>query len=454
MKVYVFGSGHIYRQYKHILKNFDILGFLDNDAKKIGNKVDGYSIFKPDVLPEKEYDYVILMSVHYEEMRRQLEVIGVPSCKIIDKEHLGKFGKLSYSEQYLMPEEENSRGRVLMFAHALNLTGAPIVFFRLAKTLKKMGYSVTLAAEINSYVQHKVLLSELIENEISVIMVPSFELFDIEKISQDYDFYWVCTILLVNVVKRLLKNNKNIYWWLHESEDTYLENNLKIDIPDTDKLYVLCGGWIAEETFKKYTHKEVYRILMYGMPAIPAIAAIHNKNSKVRFGIIGAYSIRKGYDVLYKAIVKNEDRWKESADFCFVGTMPEEKRIEYGNVENIKILGEMYPAELSAFYETIDVLIMPSLFDPMPVVVTEAMQHKKTCIVTDKVGQSRYIESGVDGVVCNAGDASNLAKAIDWAIENKDALDEIGGKSYEIYERDFSMESFEENVKQLLADTV
>ena len=116
----------------------------------------------------------------------------------------------------------------------------------------------------------------------------------------------------------------------------------------------------------------------------------------------------------------------------------------------IHVLGELSPQAVSEFYRQIDVLVSPSLSDPMPVVVTEAMQHKKVCLVTDRVGQSRYISPMKDGLVCSAGDEKDLEKKLCWLINNKEKLEEMGRESFEIYRKHFSMESFENNITELI----
>ena len=457
MKVFIFGVGEKYRRFKHLFENMDILGYIDNNPQKWGTELEGHKIFSPSEVLEADFDYIFLTSIYYNDMRKQLLNLGIEADKIIDKEHRGFLKSLNQMEEYIYSDNkktENQGRNVLLFSHALDLTGAPVVFCRLAKVLKKYGYNVTVVAEKNSKVKHGDLLYQLLQDHISVIMVSNYEFIDIAEIAADYDFFWVSTVLLSNVVACLLKLNKKVYWWLHETDDIYEQSRNSLVFPESANLYVLTGGWMAAESFEKYSGQKAFKNLMYGIPANMVEMKRRNDNNKVKFGVIAAYSIRKGQDILLEVIKKNIDKWFDLAEFYFVGPFPREKSEKYETFMNIYFLGEMNPKKLSEFYEEIDVLIAPSLFDPMPVVVTEAMQHNKVCLVSNKVGQSKYITPMVDGMICNAGNAIDLEKNINWLIENKHKLSEMGKKSYLIYENGFSMESFENNVLDLLGVAV
>lgn len=451
MTVYIFGTGELYKRYKHLFENMDVLGLVDNNPEKWGMELDGRKVISPNELKGKEFDYIILASIHYEEMRDQLLGLGIDEKKVIDKEHKGFFECISIAEQYLFSDNHEKGKKVLMFSHVLNLTGAPVVFCRLAKLLKKNGYNVTVVAEKHSGLKHGILLHELLRERISVIMVPDYELFDIEKYAIEYDFFWVCTVVMHKIVERLIKLNKNVYWWLHETDDYYKEMGKEIKFPHASNLFVLSGGWMAAEAYVKFSGYKVARNLEYGIPDFPKkILAIKKKDSRICFGLFGIYCERKGQDVLYEAILQENNNWNEIAEFYFVGTMPETVTQKYEKVSNVHCIGEIVPEKLFDAYEQIDVLICPSRFDPMPVVVSEAMQHRKLCLVTDKVGQSRYITDCYDGLVCKAGDVGALVQKVNWILANKNLLDAMGSRSYAIYENHFSMDSFERNVFELL----
>ncbi|GEM_PF-1135173 len=456
MKILVFGTGGIYQRFKHFFEQMEVIGLIDNDPDKWGTHIDGYNVVSPRDIRKINFDYIFLASVYYESMRKQLLELGIEENKIIDCKHKGFMKNMSQSEQYMFPVCQTGtkcRKRILMFSHMLNLSGAPVVFCRLAKVLKSQGYDITVIAEKNSKVSHHTLLYQLLQEQISVIMVSCYDFFDIEEAAGKYDLFWVSTVLLGDVVTRLLTLDKKVYWWLHETDDIYVNYSGTLVFPKSNNLYVLTGGWMAAESFKRYSGQDIYQNLMYGIWDLKGSQNRERSGDVIKFGIIASYSKRKGHDVLINVIKKNIRRLSADAEFYFAGVFPEDKLAELKTVKIVHLLGELSPVEVEQFYNEIDVLLAPSLYDPMPVVVTEAMQHKRTCLVSDMVGQAKYITDKIDGVVCNAGSEEDLIEKINWIIENKSVLHEMGIKSYKIYSESFSMESFENNVKKLMSET-
>ena len=101
-------------------------------------------------------------------------------------------------------------------------------------------------------------------------------------------------------------------------------------------------------------------------------------------------------------------------------------------------------------YEKIDVIVCPSRIDPMPVVVSEGMMHKKLCILSDRVGNAKYVEDGYNAFVCRAGSAESLAEKMSFIINNRGKLDEIRNQGYLVFKKYFAMDKFNNNVKELI----
>ncbi len=456
MKAYVMGAGNLFEQYQHLYTDIEILGIIDNSVDKIGKELYGYPVLEPQEAINNYFkgivDYIFLCSNYYKEMREQLINLNMPEKKIIDKDHLGLFEGLWCSKQYFFNSSLEAQ-KILMFSHSLDLTGAPIVFCRLAVVLKNLGYNVTVVAEMNSNINHKELFSYLLENRVSVILVPSYLFFDIDKVAEEYDLFWVNTLLLDGIVDVLCKYNKKVYWWLHEAEDIYASKKVH-QINDHNCLYVLTVGWLARESFQKYFNHCVFRDLLYGM--LPWNSTEHTETyceSKIKIGMIAAYSERKGYDFLVDIIKKNILKWQNKLSFFFVGNIPKEKKDEYKKVGIIEIKGELSQKEISEFYEEIDVLIAPSFFDPMPVVVTEAMQHRKMCIVSNMVGQSKYINNFLNGIIFKTGEQEELSAALEWVVNNPNKVITMGEEGYYIFEKYFSIDTFKNNVELIMKET-
>lgn len=90
-KVYLFGTGadaeQVYYKIKSYKNFYDdhILGFLDNNAHKWGEKFHEYDVLPPEVIRESDFDFIVVCSINYQyEIRQQLkERFGVSAERII-----------------------------------------------------------------------------------------------------------------------------------------------------------------------------------------------------------------------------------------------------------------------------------------------------------------------------------------------------------------------------------
>lgn len=436
----------MYKMHKDCFKRMQIIRFVDNDENKWGKTLDGIFIISPEQILEIEFDYIILVSVHYSQMRAQLLQMKIDERKIIDKEHQGPFENLRQTENYIF-YSDIIQPNVLLISHALDLTGAPIALCEVAHVLKRNGYKVTVCTEKNDNVSGE-LLYELIQDKISVILYENMNSMSIPEDVSKYDCIWVNTVTLSDIVRRLIPTGIDIYWWLHEAEDYYKDERYGNAKMIASNLHVLSAGWLARQTYEKYTDCKVEKVFLYGLKDIENVDKGGREHSILRCGVIGAYCDRKGQDVLISAI-KQHPEWKR-IEYIFVGKDTDKIKKKTCNISNIKCMGEVIPSEVAKLYDKLDIVICPSLNDPMPIVVSEAMQHKKMCLVTQNVGQSRYITDGMDGLVCKAGSVESLSEKIQWILEHRELVGIIGEHSYKIYESYFAYSIFEKNILQLM----
>jgi len=69
-------------------------------------------------------------------------------------------------------------------------------------------------------------------------------------------------------------------------------------------------------------------------------------------------------------------------------------------------------SDVKPFYGAADALVLPTLYDPFPNVVLEAMAAGLPVITSTKCGAAELIEHGINGYVCDALDTSALAEAM------------------------------------------
>ncbi len=76
-----------------------------------------------------------------------------------------------------------------------------------------------------------------------------------------------------------------------------------------------------------------------------------------------------------------------------------------------------------------DAFILPSYFEGMPVCILEAMSYGKPVIATRVGGIPDIISDGVNGILVNPGDVKALTEALNYALDNKEAMRHMGEES-------------------------
>lgn len=80
----IFGAGNKAREITRCIDrtNNKILYYIDNDPDKQGNELFGKKIISPNDISDLEYDYILVASIYWREIREQLLSLGINSKKI------------------------------------------------------------------------------------------------------------------------------------------------------------------------------------------------------------------------------------------------------------------------------------------------------------------------------------------------------------------------------------
>lgn len=448
MKYIIFGTGKYWIKFSPYICKDDVVCFADNDRSKADGEICGIPIVSVENILNKKYDYILILVKNYTEIVKQLLELNISKEKIVSYDELYDIGiipkemvvsKGNLIELNRWKENENKKN-ILIFCHVLSRSGVPVALMWLAILLKKMGYHILMTA-----LDGGVLESELKEHEIDYIsnMQGIYKSKKFLDQIQDFDLIILGTIVLHEVGLVFSGLNVPIMWWIHESLDFFYEHSLPSNYGN---IYYYGGGKRVLSKFQAYYPEETIQELLYYLPNIMTTPKIFTK--KRRFALIGVFEERKAQDIFVKAIKLLSIDVRQKCDFYFVGVADSERRKimeqlckEY---EQIHYVYQMNQRELAAFYRQIDILVCPSRDDPMPIVVTQALQNGIPCIISDQVGQSEYIESVGGGRIFKSDDADALAKMIEEFALCQDIVLELHG---EIAKRIFA-DNFSENIMQ------
>lgn len=112
---------------------------------------------------------------------------------------------------------------------------------------------------------------------------------------------------------------------------------------------------------------------------------------------------------------------------------PHGRVVVYGSVQmpqsllaaiprSIEFRGSVPRSELLDAFEHADVMVFPTLADGFGMVVSEALSRGLPVIATNQAGAADLITHGQNGLLIPAGDALALKDALQWCLDNREAL--------------------------------
>ena len=148
------------------------------------------------------------------------------------------------------------------------------------------------------------------------------------------------------------------------------------------------------------------------LPLSGRIAADYGLTSKCVIGFVGRLAPEKNIGELIEAFSKsagNSDR------LVLIGDGPERHMLENLSKElnaDVSFLGRIEGDELYAWYNLIDILVLPSKSEPFGAVTNEALLAGCVVIVSDRCGSKCLVQQGENGFIYPSGDVTALSAAI------------------------------------------
>lgn len=218
---------------------------------------------------------------------------------------------------------------------------------------------------------------------------------------------------------------------------------------------VLCISQAVYRQFGPFlSQKEKYRVLYNAMAAEASShdeeeKALPPKNGHFRIGYIGRLSEGKRFHDLVEALhhLRLENNLLSAPlELVVAGNFvdtPFQERVhgmirEYGLEDSVHLLG--YRQDLGPLYETLDVMVVPSLNEPFGRVVIEGMRAGVPCIAANSGGIPEIIEDGETGLLYPPKDVNALRDALRQAMADPDRLAGIREKAGRMVRERFTIE--------------
>lgn len=137
-------------------------------------------------------------------------------------------------------------------------------------------------------------------------------------------------------------------------------------------------------------------------------------------GAVGRLSREKGHRHLIAALADLVPL-RPDVKVVIVGEGTERKSLEtlawqYGVARNLVLLDTW--EDIAALYRSLDLFVLPSLAESLPMVILEAAAAGAPIIASDIGGVGEVIADGRTGLLVGPGDPTDLARKILWALDH------------------------------------
>lgn len=243
--------------------------------------------------------------------------------------------------------------------------------------------------------------------------------------------YHVGTRLLNRLTWRSQERAVAVSAEVAESIRTHLDQRVPVQV-------ILNG--VNVETFAPVPARDVaFRAGMHIPPGDPLI------------GTIAVFRIQKRLDD-WIDVARRVSAARPNAHFVLVGDGPERERIE-ASVSGSTLEGRVHFAGLQEdvrpYLAEMDVYLMTSQFEGLPVALLEAMAFGVPPVVTDVGGIPELVRAGINGVLAPVGAVDYLAQSIVDLLDDPARRRDLGRAARESVVSGFSMERMQRDLEAM-----
>ena len=168
-------------------------------------------------------------------------------------------------------------------------------------------------------------------------------------------------------------------------------------------------------------------------------------NKKFQIGFVGRLSIEKGVTYLLEALTR-----LTISDFecIIVGDGPLKSFLENevkikGLSDRVKFVG--FQSNVTPFFKQMDVFVLPSLNEVMPVTIIEAFALKTIVIASEVGGVPDLIKNKTTGVLFSSKNSHELQSSITWVYDNPKIVESIVETAFNSFLTTFTSDAMIEN---------
>jgi glycosyltransferase involved in cell wall biosynthesis len=183
---------------------------------------------------------------------------------------------------------------------------------------------------------------------------------------------------------------------------------------------------------------------------------IINVNGSKVVGVVARLDLQKGFEYLLRAI-------RELCNIFYglkvviVGEGPDRKAIEdmvkeYGLQSNVILAGQQ--SDMPGVYAAMDVFVLPSLNEGLPMTILEAMAASKPVVATRVGAIPSVIKDGENGLLVDPRDTNGLRNAIASLLSDPNLCSRMGKKAHDWVSANYTSEVMAQKYRKLYEEVL
>lgn len=177
----------------------------------------------------------------------------------------------------------------------------------------------------------------------------------------------------------------------------------------------------------------------------------HLSQSDKLVGAIGRLSKEKGIDYLLSAGIEIIAKYPD-VKILIIGDGPERQNLEtlakqLRISKNVIFCG--FQENVTEFYHLIDIVVLPSITEGLPMVLLEALTYSKPIVATRVGGIPEVITNGKTGILVEPQNPSRLAEGIIRILKNPEEANRMASEGRKLVEECFNSNDWNKKVEKI-----
>lgn len=195
-------------------------------------------------------------------------------------------------------------------------------------------------------------------------------------------------------------------------------------------------------------------IIVYNpIKRIASILSEKCEHEDLRIGFIGHFEPRKNIPLLVRAFESLHTRYTNTS-LWLCGAQSEEDKMYIAQMTNLRepdVLILPQTPDVASFYNNIDILVLPSWQETMPLVVFEAMQVGTCVLQTNRSGMQELLEDGKETYFFSPDQPRELCRLLEQCM-NADYRQQIAQAGQRKALQLMKTQSFDQQIQTLLCE--